>query len=300
LRRGDGAGAARVPVQLERSAPEPVAALAGDRELHRRTAGGCRALRRRGRRQAARLVLQPRAAGRLSCGRRRRAPRHRGDGRGAAPGAAVLADDAEGGAPVRRSGAARALRRCIAKGGLGRLITKARPGPPGTHNKGRHDMTGTSRQKIAILGGGIAGLTTAFELTSQPGWEQKYEITLYQLGWRLGGKCATGRGPNGRIQEHGIHGFLGCYYNALPLMRECYEALGRKPDQPLATFDDAFKPESFVLMWEFIDNNWRRWPFTAPTNDLSPADPSSLGKVEDWVSALIGFVKRIFEDNIEK
>ena len=160
-------------------------------------------------------------------------------------------------------------------------------------------MTGT-RQKIAILGGGIAGLTTAFELTSQPGWEQKYEITLYQLGWRLGGKCATGRGPNGRIQEHGIHGFLGCYYNALPLMRECYEALGRKPDQPLATFDDAFKPESFVLMWEFIDNNWRRWPFTAPTNDLSPADPSSLGKVEDWVSALIGFVRRIFEDNIEK
>lgn len=155
-------------------------------------------------------------------------------------------------------------------------------------------------QKIAILGGGIAALTTAFELTNQPGWQDKFDITMYQLGWRLGGKCATGRGPNDRIQEHGIHGFLGCYYNALPMMRECYEALGRKPGQPLATFEEAFKPESFVLMWEFVDNNWRRWPFTAPTNDLSPADPSSLGKVTDWVNALIRFVKQLFEENIDK
>jgi uncharacterized protein with NAD-binding domain and iron-sulfur cluster len=162
-------------------------------------------------------------------------------------------------------------------------------------------MAGTATpQRIAILGGGIAALTTAFELTSQPGWQDRFDVTMYQLGWRLGGKCATGRGPNDRIQEHGIHGFLGSYYNALPMMRECYDALGRPPGAPLATFEEAFKPESFVLMWEFVDNNWKRWPFTAPTNDLLPSDPSSLGKVEDWVSALIRFVKQIFEDNVEK
>jgi uncharacterized protein with NAD-binding domain and iron-sulfur cluster len=156
-------------------------------------------------------------------------------------------------------------------------------------------------QKVAILGGGIAALSTAFELTSQPGWQDRFDITMYQLGWRLGGKCATGRGPNDRIQEHGIHGFLGCYYNALPMMREVYEALGRKKgEQPLATFDEAFKPESFVLMWEFIDNNWKQWPFTAPTNDHSPADPSSLTKVTDWVHALVRFVHQIFDDNIHK
>lgn len=155
-------------------------------------------------------------------------------------------------------------------------------------------------QKVAILGGGIAALSTAFELTSQPGWQDRFDITLYQLGWRLGGKCATGRGPNDRIQEHGIHGFLGCYYNALPMMREVYEALGRPPGAPLATFEEAFKPESFVLMWEFIDNNWKQWPFTAPTNDLSPGDPSSLGKVTDWVQALVRFVHQIFDDNIHK
>jgi len=155
-------------------------------------------------------------------------------------------------------------------------------------------------QKIAILGGGIAALTTAFELTSQPDWQSRFDITLYQMGWRLGGKCATGRGPNGRIQEHGIHGFLGCYYNALPMMRACYQALGRRPGEPLATFEEAFKPESFVLMWEFIDNQWRRWPFTAPTNELTPADAGSLTRVNDWVTGLVGFVKRIFEANIDK
>jgi uncharacterized protein with NAD-binding domain and iron-sulfur cluster len=61
----------------------------------------------------------------------------------------------------------------------------------------------TTPQKVAILGGGIAALSTAFELTSQPDWQSKYDVTLYQLGWRLGGKCATARGPNGRIEEPG-------------------------------------------------------------------------------------------------
>lgn len=152
-------------------------------------------------------------------------------------------------------------------------------------------------QKVAILGGGIAALTTAFELSSQPGWQQKFDITVHTLGWRLGGKCATGRGPNGRIQEHGIHGFLGSYYNALPLMRECYDALGRRPGEPLATFDDAFKPESFVLMWEFIDGGWRRWPFTAPTNDRSPGDPTSLTSVEHWVREAVSLVRHVFDES---
>src|SRR5688500_12788252 len=125
-------------------------------------------------------------------------------------------------------------------------------------------------QKIAILGGGIAALSTAFEITSQPGWDKKFDITIHTLGWRLGGKCATGRGPNDRIQEHGIHGFLGSYYNALPMMRQVYDALDRPAGAALRSFDDAFKPESFVLMWEYMDGAWKKWPFTAPTNSLNP------------------------------
>jgi len=51
------------------------------------------------------------------------------------------------------------------------------------------------KQKIAVLGGGAASLSAVFQLTSVPGWQQRYEITVYQLGWRLGGKGATGRDP---------------------------------------------------------------------------------------------------------
>jgi uncharacterized protein with NAD-binding domain and iron-sulfur cluster len=150
-------------------------------------------------------------------------------------------------------------------------------------------------KKIAILGGGISALTTAFEITSQPDWQKNYDVTVYQMGWRLGGKCATARGPNARIEEHGIHGFLGCYYNALPLMSRVYEALGRKPGEPLATFEEAFHPNSFVLMWEFENGAMKRWPFTAPTNKLMPDDPSSLQTIRQWTGAVIHFVDQLLE-----
>ena len=126
----------------------------------------------------------------------------------------------------------------------------------------------------------MSALTVAFELSSQANWQSQFDITLYQMGWRLGGKCATARGPHQRIEEHGIHGFLGSYYNTLPLMRQCYDALGRQPGQPLATFEEAFKPESFMLMWEYIDGKMTRWPFTSPRNDLIPGDLASLEKLQ--------------------
>ena len=55
-----------------------------------------------------------------------------------------------------------------------------------------------AKKKIAILGGGMSSLTTAFELTRLPDWQERYEIVVYQLGFRLGGK-----GASGRNHEHG-------------------------------------------------------------------------------------------------
>ena len=43
-------------------------------------------------------------------------------------------------------------------------------------------------QKIAILGGGVGAMTAAWSLTSVPDWQDRYEITVYQMGWRLGGR----------------------------------------------------------------------------------------------------------------
>ena len=53
-------------------------------------------------------------------------------------------------------------------------------------------------KKVVILGGGIGALSTAWHMTKDPKWRDQIEsLTIYQMGWRLGGKCATGRGPTG-------------------------------------------------------------------------------------------------------
>jgi uncharacterized protein with NAD-binding domain and iron-sulfur cluster len=147
----------------------------------------------------------------------------------------------------------------------------------------------SKRKKIAILGGGMAGLSTAWHLTSRPGWKDEYEVTVYQLGWRLGGKCATGRNAEHaqRIQEHGIHGFLGSYYNALKMMADCYAELGRAPGTPLATFEEAFVPTSYAVNWEFVDGKYCSWPLILPTNELDPANHDAIPDMRAWLRKMI-------------
>ena len=78
----------------------------------------------------------------------------------------------------------------------------------------------------------MAGLAAAWRL-SEPGWRDEFEsITVYQRGWRLGGKGASGRGVHGRIEEHGLHIWLGYYENAFRLLRECYDELDRARTDP--------------------------------------------------------------------
>ena len=79
----------------------------------------------------------------------------------------------------------------------------------------------TKRKKIAVLGGGIGSLSAAFHITEKPGWADEYEITVYQQGWRLGGKCASGHDMRpefaSRIYEHGLHLFAGFYHHSFAI-----------------------------------------------------------------------------------
>ena len=145
------------------------------------------------------------------------------------------------------------------------------------------------RQKIAILGGGIGALTTAFELTNDPGWKDRFDITIYQIGWRLGGKCASSRGANGRIEEHGIHGFLGSYFNALPTMQALYKELGRKPGEPLATFEEAFLHENYELMWEWRNGGLQKW------NNIYPERDNKFPDKEDLIGCILPFLSSHLE-----
>src|SRR6476646_2156904 len=98
-------------------------------------------------------------------------------------------------------------------------------------------------RRVVILGGGMAGLTAAWRLSS-PGWRDDLaSITVYQRGGRLGGKGASGRGVHDRIEEHGLHVWMGYYENAFRLIRECYAELDRArtdPHAPIREWTDGF------------------------------------------------------------
>ena len=121
-----------------------------------------------------------------------------------------------------------------------------------------------SKKKIAILGGGVGAMSAAFALTEQPGWQDKYEITVYQMGWRLGGKGASGRNPEKaqRIEEHGLHIWFGFYNNAFAMMRKAFDEIAQNnlaPGSPFVSWTDAFKPQSQTTPMENVNGVWKPW-----------------------------------------
>ncbi|MBV9776796.1 MAG: NAD(P)-binding protein, partial [Acetobacteraceae bacterium] len=127
--------------------------------------------------------------------------------------------------------------------------------------------------KVAVVGGGCASIAAAFELT-RPEHGGKYQVTVYQLGWRLGGKGASGRGVHDRIEEHGLHVWLGFYENAFRLLRECYRELGRDPRTcRLADWTDAFLPDPHLGFADRSEEGWLSWTAYFPPGDGMPGDP---------------------------
>ncbi len=163
------------------------------------------------------------------------------------------------------------------------------------------------KTKVAILGGGTAGLTAAYELISQPQGPDKYDVTVYQSDWRLGGKGASGRDPDAcdRIQEHGLHVWSGFYENAFALMRDCYPRLGRVAGRdPLATvFPDpgrpeispAFRQHNLVVIQEFIEGQWLDWVQVTPSNGELPGSGIEMS-LWDYFKVAVGWLVDLVED----
>ena len=98
------------------------------------------------------------------------------------------------------------------------------------------------KKKIAILGGGPSALSAAMHLTNDPARREQLDITLYQMGWRLGGKCASSRNAEAqhRIEEHGIHLFGNYYLNAFRMLAKAYDEIDFGVDEPIRTIEQAF------------------------------------------------------------
>ncbi|MEO8679661.1 MAG: NAD(P)-binding protein [Vicinamibacterales bacterium] len=148
------------------------------------------------------------------------------------------------------------------------------------------------RQKVAILGGGAGSMTAAYYLSNTPELRERFDVTVYQIGWRLGGKGANGRRAEAgaRIEEHGLHVWGGFYHNAFKTMRACYADLNRPAGAPLATVDDAFIAAPEVFWEEQIDGAWRHWPVKVPTAPGLPGEGGELPTVHQYIQLMISFL----------
>ena len=135
-------------------------------------------------------------------------------------------------------------------------------------------------EKIAILGGGIGGCTAALWLTD-PAQEVKYDVTIYQMGWRLGGKCASGRNLDPtlghRSEEHGLHIWFGFYENAFRTIRKAYGEMG--PNGPFHTWKDAFTGVTEGVVADHHAGPWDFWMYRFPKDDEEPGDGEPMPSI---------------------
>jgi len=139
------------------------------------------------------------------------------------------------------------------------------------------NAAGAKPIRVAIVGGGCAGIAAAWRLSRQPG----YEIHVYESSWRLGGKGASVRAGDGRVLEHGLHVWLGCYENAFRMMRECYAEVedyqwGPDSSEKLAhgRIDDAFFPEPHIGLGRPDPHcDWAVWSAYLPPAKGLPGQP---------------------------
>jgi uncharacterized protein with NAD-binding domain and iron-sulfur cluster len=156
-----------------------------------------------------------------------------------------------------------------------------------------------ARKKIAILGGGIAALTAAFELTELDPDNKLFEITVYTIGWRLGGKGAVGRNAakGYRAEEHGLHVWTGFYDNAFHLVDRVYAALtnqGIRP--PFGGRECAFVGLDHCVLMEPADpevkpnpgTDWNSWVVQLAKHEGLPGTPrDSFFSLTDFLRSLI-------------
>ena len=174
-------------------------------------------------------------------------------------------------------------------------------------------MADPKPKKIAILGGGVSSLSTALALTEEADWQSRYDITVYQLGWRLGGKGASGRSGKvvhqdgratieggARIEEHGLHIWLGFYENAFRMIQRVYaeNEVSLPPAAPLRTWTDAFKRHSFICLEERLEGDiWRIWPLCFPEDTLLPGSGGPPCTVWDYIKLLLDRLASYWKDS---
>ena len=111
--------------------------------------------------------------------------------------------------------------------------------------------------KSVVIGGGLAGLAAAYELS-----QRGVQVTLLERSPQLGGKIASWPiqvGDQQFMMEHGFHGFFPQYYNLFGLVEELQIRQNFKPlNYYSVVYKEGYQPEVFrpshsAFPWNVID-----------------------------------------------
>ncbi len=127
------------------------------------------------------------------------------------------------------------------------------------------------KKKIAILGGGMGGLSAADGLTATQELRDQYDVTVYQVGWRVGGQCGSGRsGPENRIEQNGTHYLFGCYDNTMEMAKRAYTELGDAGAKDFGAYEESLLPRDLLALKQFYRGKWEMWAWPLPVNQAEP------------------------------
>ena len=128
-------------------------------------------------------------------------------------------------------------------------------------------------KKICILGGGPAGLAAAYGLSATKALRAEYDVTVYQVGWKLGGKCSTGRKqPGDHVEQNCAHYLFGCYNNTFAMVRDIYAKLAASGRTEFGDFDDVLWPRNLIALKQQFKGEWHTWMMEFPSNSVPPGD----------------------------
>lgn len=126
-----------------------------------------------------------------------------------------------------------------------------------------------TRKTVAVVGGGLAGLACAYELS-----QRGFAVTLLEKSPQLGGKIASWPiqvGDETFMMEHGFHGFFPQYYNLKSVVEELAitDNFISLESYAVVFRDGKYKPEVFrpnhsAFPWNVVDlgiasPNWTKW-----------------------------------------
>lgn len=147
------------------------------------------------------------------------------------------------------------------------------------------------RQRVCIVGGGVAGLTAAYELSKDAEARARFDVEVVEMGHRLGGRLASAhnRSAWGRNQEHGLHVWFGFYANTFRMAEQVWDHLERPEGCPWESVYDGLRG----VGWSdhgFVDDGTFvvRRAFHGP--GLIDPDDDSLVALNKVVRGIVGHI----------